>query len=382
VPADGGVPGAPGGGPVRGDGAPLGGGVVVAPPAGGGAAGVVVPCCAGVVVGCGPFIAPPGGPFCWFVGGGADGVVVGGAPVAGGVCVGAAVGGGATLDGGGSALGGVRVSAGGGGGAAGFGGGGGAAAGGGGGAAGRGGGGAAAGGGGGAAGLGGGGAAAGGGGGAVGLDGGGAAAGGGGGAAGFGGAAAGGGGGAGRAGGAAPGGPFCGGCLPFWSSGCPCACATTIEAVCACDGALANCIAVRAVVASSTRRRFVMMVSFPGRFCAPNGSAWAINSQPRGRIVAAPKRRKLFILTSQRLNCGAVHGSFRHCFQTEVPCCPLRCAASVAGLGVCGPLGPRRGTSSGSFPGSSSGRGGAPGSRTESEFRGWDCRAGFPAAAP
>src|SRR5262249_53288351 len=75
-----------------------------------------------------------------------------------------------------------------------------------------------------------------------------------------------------RAGGAAPGGgPFCGGCLPFWSSGCPCACATTVEAVCACDGALANCIAVRAVVASSTRRSFVMMVSFPGRFYCAEG---------------------------------------------------------------------------------------------------------------
>jgi hypothetical protein len=287
----------------------------VAPPAGGGAAGAGVPCGVGVVVGCGPFIAPPGGPFCRVDGGG-GGAVVGG-------------GGGATAGGGGAAGfgGGGGATAGGGGGVAGFGGGGGAAAGGGGG----------------AAGLGGGGAAAGGGGGAAGLGGGGAAAGGGGGAAGFGGAAAGGGGaaGAGRVGGAAPGGgPFGGGCLPFWSSGCPCACATTMESDCAWDGALANCIAVRAVVASSTRRRFVMMVSFPGRFYAPKGSAWAINSQPRGRIVAAPKRRKLFILTSQRLNCGAVHGSFRHCLQTEVPFCPLRCGGvrryPVAGLGVCG----------------------------------------------
>ena len=43
----------------------------------------------------------------------------------------------------------------------------------------------------------------------------------------------------------------------------PCACATTIDPVCACEGALANCIAVRAVVASSTIRRFVMMISVP-----------------------------------------------------------------------------------------------------------------------
>jgi hypothetical protein len=40
----------------------------------------------------------------------------------------------------------------------------------------------------------------------------------------------------------------------------PC-CATTIGAVCACDAELANGIAVTAVVASSTRRSFVMMIS-------------------------------------------------------------------------------------------------------------------------
>jgi hypothetical protein len=41
--------------------------------------------------------------------------------------------------------------------------------------------------------------------------------------------------------------------------------ATTIDAVCACDGELANCITVKVVVASSTRRRFVMMVEVPGK---------------------------------------------------------------------------------------------------------------------
>jgi hypothetical protein len=57
---------------------------------------------------------------------------------------------------------------------------------------------------------------------------------------------------------------------------------------CACDGELVSCIAVSVVVASSTRRRFVMMVSFPGgRFYAPQDTARAINSQPLGRIVAA-----------------------------------------------------------------------------------------------
>jgi hypothetical protein len=37
----------------------------------------------------------------------------------------------------------------------------------------------------------------------------------------------------------------------------------TSGAVCARDGGAINCIAVRAVVASSTRRRFVMMVWSP-----------------------------------------------------------------------------------------------------------------------
>jgi hypothetical protein len=43
------------------------------------------------------------------------------------------------------------------------------------------------------------------------------------------------------------------------------ACATTIGVVCACDGVLPNCIAVRAVVASSNKRSFVMMVWIPGK---------------------------------------------------------------------------------------------------------------------
>jgi hypothetical protein len=42
----------------------------------------------------------------------------------------------------------------------------------------------------------------------------------------------------------------------------------TSGAVCACDGGAINCIAVRAVVASSTRRRFVMMVWVLGIFLA------------------------------------------------------------------------------------------------------------------
>jgi len=42
------------------------------------------------------------------------------------------------------------------------------------------------------------------------------------------------------------------------------ACATTSGAVCACEADVASCVTVRAVVASSTRRRFVMM-GVPGK---------------------------------------------------------------------------------------------------------------------
>ena len=60
--------------------------------------------------------------------------------------------------------------------------------------------------------------------------------------------------------GAGGGAPF-GGCLGFPSGpSSSLACAMTSGAVCACDGEAINCIAVSAVVASSTSRRFVMMV--------------------------------------------------------------------------------------------------------------------------
>ena len=59
----------------------------------------------------------------------------------------------------------------------------------------------------------------------------------------------------------AGGGPF-GGALGFPSGPTSSlACATTSGAVCACDADVASCVTVRAVVASSTRRRFVMMWS-------------------------------------------------------------------------------------------------------------------------
>ena len=54
--------------------------------------------------------------------------------------------------------------------------------------------------------------------------------------------------------------------LPSWRPGAPSslACATTSGAVCACDAEVASCVAVKAVVASSRMRRFVMMSLVPG----------------------------------------------------------------------------------------------------------------------
>ena len=117
-------------------------------------------------------------------------------------------------------------------------------------------------------------AAAGGGGGGGGAGRGGAAAGGGGGAgAGRGGAAAGGGGAAGAlgaaAGGGAPGGGLLG--LPSGPTS-SLACATTSGADCACDVEVASCATVKAVVASSTMRRFVMMSLVPGKILAATNS--------------------------------------------------------------------------------------------------------------
>ena len=111
--------------------------------------------------------------------------------------------------------------------------------------------------------------------------GGGAAAGGGGAGVGRGGGAAAGGGAVGRAGAAAGGAPF-GGCFGFPSGPSSCgACATTIDAVCACDAELASCITVSAVVASSTRRRFVM-VEVPGKVL---GEGMRELPEPSSRLV-------------------------------------------------------------------------------------------------
>jgi hypothetical protein len=89
-----------------------------------------------------------------------------------------------------------------------------------------------------------------------------------------GGAAAGGAGrGGGGAGGRAAGGAGRGGGAPFGGGGFfsgSAACAITCGAVCACDEKVANGIAERAVVASSTRRSLVMMIWVPGKTLAAN----------------------------------------------------------------------------------------------------------------
>ena len=105
----------------------------------------------------------------------------------------------------------------------------------------------------------------------------------------------------------------------------------------------------------------------------------AINEQALGRIVAAFKGGFGFISDQRKSQCVLVHRAFRASFQSEVSHCPLRhipyarirsglalgkseIPPSVAGEGVDGPCGPRTGSSSGIWPGNSSGRGGSPGS--------------------
>jgi hypothetical protein len=51
------------------------------------------------------------------------------------------------------------------------------------------------------------------------------------------------------------------------------ACATTSGAVCACDADVASCVAVKAVVASSRMRRFVMISLVPEGRPDSNGRA-------------------------------------------------------------------------------------------------------------
>ncbi len=209
---------------------------------------------------------------------------------------------------------------------------------------------------------------------------------GGGGGAGRGGAAAGGG--AGRAGAGAAFGGCLGGCLGFPSGpSSSLACATTIGVVCACDGMLPNCIAVRAVVASSNKRSFVMMVWIPGKRSGDKGLAtrsviklwrstnkrWAgLWRASKAGLYLFPKTRSpgapLFITHSgdhlkpcfHIVPCGiSAWSGPRSDAAPGIPAPPVSAAAEGV---VGGPCGPRTGNSSGVRPGNSSGLGGSPGS--------------------
>lgn len=192
-------------------------------------------------------------------------------------------------------------------------------------------------------------------------------------------------GGAGRGGGGAPfggaafgGAPF-GGCLGFPSGpSSPAACAITSGAVCACDGALTNCIAVRAVVASSTSRSFVMMVLVPRKIFGRK--VWRYTNKPRAALWRPENADSFIFCRTESLDSPLFIAHSGDGFKPQryiVPCGisdapglisgskPGRWSipASVAGDGVCGPCGPRTGNSFGCRPGNSSGCGASPGSR-------------------
>jgi hypothetical protein len=152
-------------------------------------------------------------------------------------------------------------------------------------------------------------------------------------------------------------------------------CATTSGVVCACDAGLANCIAVSAVVASRRRRSRVMMVGIPEKSATSSGD----QRIRLGRIVAASESGLVFILATQGRNASLFIAHSGDRFQPSFHIVPRGISAmsgfrsgaepgrsaipSPVGEGAGGPCGPRTGNSSGLLPGSSSGRGGSPGSR-------------------
>ena len=77
----------------------------------------------------------------------------------------------------------------------------------------------------------------------------------------------------------------------------------------------------------------------------------------------------------------SVHCAFRCILQPQAIASttgPSTDHASVAGLGACGPFGPRGGISSGMRPGNSSGRAGSPGSRIGGVISGLGLPGGMP----
>ena len=88
-----------------------------------------------------------------------------------------------------------------------------------------------------------------------------------------------------------------------------------------------------------------------------------MNSYALGRIVAGKDIASRFISACKSCHRNNVHYAFRRESQSH-HMWPSDELASVAGLGVVGPPGPRDGISSGTWPGNSSGRGDSPGSCT------------------
>ncbi|MEH2504889.1 hypothetical protein V1290_003700 [Bradyrhizobium sp. AZCC 1578] len=203
--------------------------------------------------------------------------------------------------------------------------------------------------------------------------GGGAAAGGGGAGAGRGGGAAAGGGGvgAGRVGAAAGGGaPFGGGCCPLALPSSSLACARTSGAVCACDAKLASCVTDRAVVASSTMRRFVMMSFGPRKRPGSNGSAVLTYQLVDQQLIIRPDYGGLQIARSFLFHeskglrgpsfIARSDGAFKVCFKVCIIRSPDRWLGwAFAGHSAHAPV-----ARLASRPGNSRGWGGRPGSCT------------------
>jgi hypothetical protein len=153
------------------------------------------------------------------------------------------------------------------------------------------------------------------------------------------------------------------------------ACATTSGAVCACDAEVASCVAVKAVVASSRMRSFVMMSLVPGiGLTAANGPHWHVRWSIERLII--------------RPDCGGLQMVGRFLFHWRNGLHSTLfiarsgdgvhpAALSVAGFGVVGLFGPRVGNSSGVLPGNSCGCDGSPGSRTGGGISGLGLPGGF-----
>jgi hypothetical protein len=101
-----------------------------------------------------------------------------------------------------------------------------------------------------------------------------------------------------------------------------------LGAVCACEGTLANCATVRAVVASSASRMFVMNLKSPEKFAATN-KVLVDRSVGAGdqQITIRPhcggvQTRCRFILAPHVPECAFIHGAFRRYSLRVLTSCP------------------------------------------------------------